>query len=244
MPALSADNETLRNLIQEISELYSSNRGSDNIAGHAIQYGQFSEWQHSLLESDEALEGKDYWTQQNKDRTSSLILPGEQYLPARVDPVAHDLSRLFTLKLQAGLVTQIDALSQQHGLSVSAFLQACWQTLLWRLTGVNNIVIRTTFNGRKYEEFFRMPGLCTRSLPVRCHFITNTRFCDIGNRLFWTASDAESWQDFFVEEPSEMVVSSTELPFCLNSKNTLYAITLPMSYFLYNGDMVTLNLLK
>src|SRR5450432_1224979 len=83
LPALSADNETLRNLIQEISELYSSNRGSDDIAGDAIQYGQFSEWQHSLLESDEALEGKDYWTQQNKDRTSSLILPGEKYLPAR-----------------------------------------------------------------------------------------------------------------------------------------------------------------
>ena len=42
--------------------------------------------------------------------------------------------------------------------SVEAVLLACWQTLLWRLSGQAEVLVETSFDGRKYEEMHQAIG--------------------------------------------------------------------------------------
>src|SRR5688572_30367866 len=56
--ALCADSWTLRNLFREVSRFYAAELEGQELPEEAVQYLQFSEWQHELLEElNEEIEG-------------------------------------------------------------------------------------------------------------------------------------------------------------------------------------------
>jgi amino acid adenylation domain-containing protein len=207
IPTLSADNETFTHLLREISGAYAHTEEEE-----VIQYLQFSEWQHDLLQSDEALEGQAYWLKERAAQRALLVLPGENSSSQQV--ATAQLPHVFTLQLSAELSTQIEEHIKQTSGDLSVFLLACWQTLLWRLTGVSDIVVSTTFNGRKHEELSQLPGACTTFLPIHSRFSSGTmRFVEIERRLALVVSEAKEWQEYFREESfAEHADTSATLP--------------------------------
>ena len=151
LPALCADFQTFANLLRELSETYesaplSSGRGQD------LQYADLSEWQNELMESTEASAGREYW-RGDKQRRAKLSFERE--------PSASFTPRELTITIDSELVSKIDRLAAR----AEIVLLCCWQILLWRLAGNQQVTIGTYASGRNYEELEQAYGLFARYLP-------------------------------------------------------------------------------
>src|SRR6202040_518664 len=72
--------------------------------------------------------------------------------------------------LDPATLQKIELIASQHDASAADFLLACWQSLLWRLTGQSNFFSAVAFDGREYEELQDAVGLFAKHLPISGRF--------------------------------------------------------------------------
>jgi amino acid adenylation domain-containing protein len=196
LPALCADAHTLNNLTREISDFYAAGLKGEELPGDPLQYAHYSEWQDELLDSEEDEEVKAYW----RDRLpTGVALPYEKR--ACANPCLQPES--LGWKVEPELLAQVEAAAQKFGVSTPIFLMACWQMLLWRLTGEPDIVIGSVFDGRKYEELHGTAGLFAKCLSISCHFDGASKLSDILRQVRDGASEAYEQQDYFLWEEGD-----------------------------------------
>ena len=188
LPALCADQVTLWNLANELSQ----DNESEELP---IQYADYAEWQNGLLASDDkvAVQGRAYWEQQQEVLTkSALTLPFEKRLQQssgfEPDSVAFDLAD--------DLLAKIEMIAERYETSAPVVLFACWQALLWRLTGQSDFVIWNLNDGRKLEDLRSAMGLYARYLPVSCPGGDRT-FADYLKHSKSALAQNEEWQAYF-----------------------------------------------
>jgi amino acid adenylation domain-containing protein/FkbM family methyltransferase len=204
LPALCADVRTLRNIVQEISQFYAEVAKAGEASEEPLQYVRFSEWQNELLETgdENAERGKAYWRKQDISSLPAVTIPFE------AKPTTQDVQAPETLtrEIAPDVVANIEAITTRHETSVPNFLLACWQTLLWRLTGQSEIVVSDVSDGREYEELQEAMGPFAKSLPIVCRFEGGLRFSDIVELVDRTVRDGREWQDYFIPEQGGSVV--------------------------------------
>ena len=210
LPALCADSCSLKSLIQEVGNLYDTCLQGEELEDEPVQYIQFSEWCNELLEDDDAETGKIYWQQQELNLIPSPMLPFENHAGKHTiifKPSIH------LVRLEQDLVTRLNAAVTRHKSTASEFLLACWQTLLWRITGQSNIVVDTVYSGRKYEELQEVLGLLAKHLTVQCSFQENLKFTEILTSISHTLNSHEKWQEYFIgKEQRNASDSPLDLP--------------------------------
>ena len=195
LPSLYADSWTLKNLVKEISYIYGICLNKQQLLDESIQYIQFSEWHNELLEEEDAEAGKTYWQEQNLDLLTPITLPFEkQPKNKEFDPA------VWPLKIDPALVTQIESIAKLHNTTIREFLLACWQILLWRITGQTEIAVKTVFPGRTYEELHETLGLLAKWLPVCCSIQGNFKFSEIIVKIGQTLENHNQWQEYFLWE--------------------------------------------
>jgi amino acid adenylation domain-containing protein/thioester reductase-like protein len=199
LPAVCADTWTIKNLVTEISQLYSDCLKGEPLCNEAVQYLQFSEWQNELLADEEAKEADKYWRQQKLSSLNPLKLPfeSESLTQSRFEP------ECLRLTIAPDVTEKIENLAQKYETSPSVALLACWQTLIWRLTGQPDIIIGAASDRRDYEELHEVMGLFATWLPIKSNLVPDLRFQEVIELVSKTLSDAEEWQDYFVPEPIE-----------------------------------------
>jgi amino acid adenylation domain-containing protein len=193
LPALCADLATFKNLVREIGDSYAAALRNEALADAAMQYADVANWQNELLESQEAEPERQYWRRQQLTDLLALPLPLEQ--PSLEDPGFEP--RMIRSTIQPRVRERIEALVHQYQSSTSAFLLACWQVLLWRLTGQSDIVVGTAYDGRNYEGLEEVLGLFARYLPVRCHLPDNAQFNQILQQAHEATREISEWQEYF-----------------------------------------------
>lgn len=194
LPTLCADARTLENLCQQLGRAYAGDSSDD-----AMQYVDFATWQHELLESEEAKEAAGYWRQEQLNRplpVQKLPLRLQQAAPASTNFGRADVSPVFYVE-QA---ERIEAAARMYEVSPSEWLYACWQVLLWRLTGETDLVTGHVLDGRSHEELYESLGPFARTLPIHCHFETDFRFTDILKQVKQATREAARWQDYFAPQ--------------------------------------------
>ncbi|HLO87427.1 MAG TPA: AMP-binding protein, partial [Nostocaceae cyanobacterium] len=201
LPALCADTQSLKNLVNQISQAYSQCCQNQELSREYIQYTQFSEWQNQLLEDEDAKEAKEYWQQQKINSLAALKLPGEQR-----GKNSQFVTDNYQLVLSQELVEQISNLAQKYHTSIDIILLACWQILIWRITGESEIVIGTAASRREYEELNDTLGLLATYLPIKNQFTPNLCFSEVLKLVEKTLENAAEWQDYFVSETEDFVV--------------------------------------
>src|ERR1044072_5405762 len=86
---MCADSWSMQNLVRELGRRYTARlSGAEDVALDAVQYADYSEWQHKLLNTEDS-DGRDFWAQQNVSDMPVLKLPlerdaGEEYQPEYV----------------------------------------------------------------------------------------------------------------------------------------------------------------
>ena len=216
LPSLCADSWSLKKLVKEVSYIYDACLRNEELEDEPVQYIQFSEWCNELLEDEDVAAGKAYWRQQRLSLIPSLTLPFESYSgrQTRFEPSVH------TLRLEPDLVAKLDTIATLHKTTVADFLFACWQILLWRITGQSDIVVSTVYPGRKYEELYETLGLLAKWLPVYCSFQENFKFTEILSDITSLLDSHEKWQEYFLwEEHKKTNDSPLDLPVSFEFEN-------------------------
>ncbi|MEH2308021.1 non-ribosomal peptide synthetase [Nostoc sp.] len=198
LPSLCADTWTLKNLVTEISNSYSACLQSEKISEEVVQYLQFSEWQNQLLTDEDAEAAKQYWHEQLSP-LASLKLPFESQ-PSQPSKFEINCCRL---DIPPDVTAKIANLAQKYDTSTAVILLACWQTLIWRLTGQPDIVIGMASDRRDYEELYSLLGLVATWLPIKSLLTPDLRFQEVVELANQTIEASAEWQDYFVPEPIE-----------------------------------------
>jgi amino acid adenylation domain-containing protein len=215
LPAACADSITLGNLTREISQDYEVCRLGGDVAQSPLQYADVSEVFNELLESAETEAGRIYWKRQDLSSLPNLRLPFEEQASGErsFEPA------FISTRIEPDIVEKIDALSREFATSPSVLLLACWQLLLWRLTGQADVIVGTTYDGRTYEGLSEALGLFARCLPVRCHVEASDTFVEFIAQVDRATSDVYEWQDYFSPLRKSSANGGTgdelqELPYC------------------------------
>ena len=183
---MCADVWSIGNIVSELARLYEARSLEE-----AIQYTQLSEWQNELLDSheDEDREGRQYWLAQKGKLPLPIKLPWESG--------SNGVSRSLSWTMHA---RDVQALADREGASLETVLLACWQTLLWRLTGQAEIVVETSFAGRKYEEMHEAIGAYATYLPIVATIEEGFGFSDLLRQVALTCDAAQKRQEYFSSE--------------------------------------------
>ena len=195
LPTLCADERTLQNLLAELVRCYAGLAG-DLVAeaGEVIQYVDYSEWQHELLEEENAKAGSGTLSaaEPAESAEEKVRLPGER------SSAAHEFEPAeWRGEISSEVTTRLYELAQQHGITVATVLLAAWQTLLLRLTN-EPVAVEALFNGRKISQLRDAIGLFARYIPIGCSFEMNSRFTEVLRNVHEAIEDAQSLQEHFV----------------------------------------------
>ena len=193
LPALCADKMTLDNLVGEISRSYAACLRGEVVEEETAQYPDVAEILNDLLESGDTKAGRDYWRKQNINQLLALHLPfvGEPDGLKGFDPQA------ISLTIEPETLARLEAVAQEYETVNSAFTLACWQTLLWRLTGHSELIVGVNFDGHSYAEMSDALGLFAKYLPVRCQIAEDSPFSEILGQVRQTTSEIVKWQEYF-----------------------------------------------
>ena len=196
LPSLCADSWSLRNLAQEVGDVYDACLRGEASEIEPVQYIQFSEWHNELLEDENVELGKAYWHQQDINSLPSPTIPFE----AHTDELTRFEPKVYALKLESDVLEKLKAIATRYDTPIAEFLLTCWEMFLWRITGQQDIAVNTLFPNRKYEELHQTLGLLAKWLPIRCSFQESSKFIDIASSVSNTLSNHEKWQEYFLWE--------------------------------------------
>ncbi len=146
LPALAADEVSLRNLAAEIADIY-ADEGAEAAPEELLQYADAAEILHEWLAGEDA--GVAYWRHQDLSvlRRLTAAAAGSLYAPQ----VARE-------RLDAARAGRLRAAAARLGCPESLVLLAVWHAALESATGEGELVVGTFFNGRTVLEFERALG--------------------------------------------------------------------------------------
>ncbi len=184
-PALCADTQSLRNLVEQIARRYAGVE-----ADEVVQYAQFSQWQNDLLEDESEVAGREFWARQNLQskqeenlnfapQTERLIIDGQAW-------------------------REVVDLAVRYQLSTADILLACWSLLLWKVYAEGPFVVSIASDGRKFEELKDTVGLFEKYLPLSCDPDESLRFDELSRKLQVVAQQVSKREEHFCWEQSEL----------------------------------------
>jgi amino acid adenylation domain-containing protein/non-ribosomal peptide synthase protein (TIGR01720 family) len=216
LAALYADTAALKNLVREISSSYAAGLLGEELSDEPLQYADLSEILNELIESEDTETGREYWRKQDLSALLTLKLPFEKQPSENSGFEPRSLS----LTIEPDRVAKIQAFVQKHETSVSVFFLACWQVLLWRLTGQSDMIVGTAYDGRTYEGLEEALGPFAKYLPIRCFLEENMPFSEALEQVDELISDAYQWQEYFAWEQVGVLTGNGKnpsfFPFCFD----------------------------
>jgi amino acid adenylation domain-containing protein len=212
LPAVYADTASLKNLVTEINHVYKANLHCEALVDEPVQYILFSEWQNELLQSEEADIGKEYWRQNDITPIFSVKLPRENSSTEK----ARFVPQTLTQTIQPELAAKIASLVVKFDTTENLFFLSCWQILLWRLTGMTEMIVGTVCDGRTEEELQEALGLFAKYIPLHSRFDSNLKFNELLEKVSLAQSIAYDWQECFSWENvlgTDTAAAVTDVPF-------------------------------
>ncbi|HEX6292325.1 MAG TPA: amino acid adenylation domain-containing protein [Herpetosiphonaceae bacterium] len=191
--ALCTDAIGLDRLVEQLGRRYDAHRGNQQPADEPIQYLDLIEWQHELLESEDAAASRDYWRAQQDAAPLSVTLPFEQPPP---DPQVLT-PQAVPLTIDPDLAERLAALAQRYQARLADCLLACWQILLWRLTGESAMRVTVAVDGRSYEGLEDVVGVFARYLPIRCDLTPGSQLSELMAQAAQACDEARDRQEYW-----------------------------------------------
>ena len=180
-------------LWQELSSLYSTccQGLPPSLPALPIQYADFAEWQHQQLGDRELDHQLQYWKQQLAGANPLLELPTDYSRP----PIQTYAGASQSFVIDRHLVESLKALGIQTGATLFMVLLAAFQTLLYRHTDQEDIIVGTPFAGRNRAETDPLIGFFVNTLVLRTDCSGNPSFQELLGRVRQIALSAHDNQD-------------------------------------------------
>ncbi len=193
LPALCADTATTKNLLKDLSKSYAAICHQEEFSNEPLQYADLAAWQNELIAGEDTEAGKNYWREQDFSDLLVLQLPLEKQFISE----SGFRPEFYTFRIDCHLSAKITMLAKQQNSSVAEVFIACWNILLWRLTGQNNLVIGVAADGRKHEEIELALGLFSKYLPLHSQLSEDSNFYKILDKIHNHIASVYQYQEYF-----------------------------------------------
>lgn len=197
LSALCGDPGTLTNIVRDLAEKY---KAAESAPAEILQYAQFSEWHHSLLDENDAPAGREYWCEAAKKSAQQILrFPFE---PGRIEKKGR-ATETIRLLLGPAIAAKIRSLAAANGTSEETVLLACWNALISRFTGRSTQTCWVTVSGREHEMLAGVYGLLASPLPIQWDVESAPDFNQVIVRTHERLAKAAEFQCFYRPEQFE-----------------------------------------
>ncbi len=198
MHHIVSDGWSIGVLYRELSVLYQAfSQGHPSpLAGLPIQYADYAVWQREWLKGDELDRQLSYWKKQLEGAPAVLNLPTDRPRPA----VQSHRGARQSITLSKELSEKLKGLSRTQGVTLFMTLLAAFQTLLYRYTGQEDIVVGSPIANRTRTEIEGLIGFFVNTLVLRSNFSSNPTFKELLAQVRETALGAYAHQDLPFEK--------------------------------------------
>ena len=198
MHHIISDGWSMGVLFRELGILYGcfANGQTSPLSELPIQYSDFALWQREWLQGD-VLEGQlDYWKKQLAGAPSVLELPTNRPRPA----IQTFNGAYYRKQLPHHLMESLNKLSRSEGVTLFMTLLAAFQTMLFRYSNQEDIVVGTPIANRTRMETENLIGFFVNTLVMRTDLSGDPSFRELLGRVREMALDAYSHQDLPFEK--------------------------------------------
>ncbi|MBC6431623.1 amino acid adenylation domain-containing protein, partial [Nostoc sp. HG1] len=217
-------------LVRELATLYEAfaqNQPSP-LPELPIQYADYGLWQREWLQGQLQTQ-LDYWEQQLGGELPVLALPSDRPRPT-VQSFAGDE---YAVTLPKELTQELKNLSQKTGVTLFMTLLAAFQTLLYRYSGQEDILVGSPIANRNQSELESLIGFFVNTLVLRTDLSGNPTFQELLGRVREVTLGAYAHQDI----PFEKLVEELQ-----PERDLSYAPLFQVMFVLQNAPMQKLEL--
>ncbi|MEH2333119.1 amino acid adenylation domain-containing protein [Nostoc sp.] len=231
MHHIVSDGWSIGVLVRELVALYQAfcNEQPSPLAELPVHYVDFAASQQQWLQKEALHEQLSYWVQQLQGAPRVLELPTDHPRP----PVQTFRGATYSFEISNELSVALNKLSQQQGTTLFMTLLAAFQTLLWRYTSSDDIVVGSPIANRNRAEVEGLIGLFVNTLVLRTSLVGNPTFKEVLNRVREMALGAYVHQDL----PFELLVEELQ-----PQRDLSHAPLFQVMFVLQNAPMSDLKL--
>ncbi|RFM33509.1 non-ribosomal peptide synthetase [Chitinophaga silvisoli] len=203
MHHIISDGSSMNILLNELLLFYHAyiNGSSHSLKPLRIHYKDYTAWQ---LGQDETESDQKYWLQQFEGEIPVIALMGDYARPA----VKTFNGNIIHRKLKTGLAQKLLQLSQQEGATLFMGLLATVNTLLYRYTQQEDIVLGSPVAGRNHADLEDQIGFYVNTLPLRSRFKGSDSFLELLKAVKQTTLQAYDHQAY----PVDQLVEDLRIP--------------------------------
>jgi amino acid adenylation domain-containing protein len=224
MHHIISDGWSMGVLFGEIAALYQAYEKGEKSPLDELpaQYADFAVWQREWLRG-EALEANlSYWRGQLGGELPSLELPIDRPRP----PVQTYKGAVCGVALPDELSEGLRVLSQRHGCTLYMTLLAAFQTLLYRHSGQEDIIVGSPIAGRNRAELEPLIGFFINTLVLRTDLSGEPTFVELMKRVRETTLAAYTHQDVPFEKLVEELHPERDM-----SRSPLFQVDFTFQHF-------------
>ncbi|MFI5775567.1 amino acid adenylation domain-containing protein [Nocardia sp. NPDC051570] len=179
---IAMDGWSLEPLAADVAAAYTAHRaGSATPWGELpVQYADYTLWQRDTLGSEDDPESVasrqlDYWRTALDGVPELLAVPADRPRP----PAPSYRGGTVDCAIDALTHRELQAIAQQHGVTMFMVLHAALATLLHRLTAVDDIAVGTPIAGRGHPALDQMVGMFVGTLVLRTRIDGGCSFAEL-----------------------------------------------------------------
>ncbi|HBZ82358.1 non-ribosomal peptide synthase/polyketide synthase [Brevibacillus parabrevis] len=228
MHHIVSDGWSMSIFMGELATIYEALSKGDTpqLAEMPLQYADFAAWQRDWLQGEVLEQQLAYWREKLGAAEPMLALPTDRPRPA----VQTHHGALYTTAFPLALTEKLHALSRQEGATLFMTLLAAFQTLLYRYSGQDDIIVGSPVAGRNKQETESMIGFFINTLAMRTDMSGAPTFRELLARVRDTALEAYTHQDL----PFEKLIDELEL-----ERSLSYSPLFQVMFALQNFQMLT-----
>ena len=195
---IASDAWSIGILFEELAALYGAfSAGNPSpLRELPVQYVDFAHWQRQSLQGEVLEKQLSYWKKQLEGAPPLLELPTDRARPSMQSFRGARRTQVFSLQL----MESIKSLCSQERVTLFAVLLAAFQTLLYRYTGQEDLVLGTPIAGRNRTEIEGLIGFFVNTLVLRTILTGNPSFRELLGRVREVTLNAYSHQDLPFEK--------------------------------------------
>jgi fengycin family lipopeptide synthetase B len=190
-------------LVSELNALYGAFVAgqSPSLPELPIQYADYALWQREWLQGAVLEQQIDYWKRQLAGAPLVLDLPTDY---PRATTQSHR-GAVLTYQVSKDVLPALNELSRNAKASLFMTLLAAFQTLLYRFTGQEDILVGSVIAGRNRAEVENLIGFFVNTLTLRGNLSGDPTFLTLLGRTRQVALDAYAHQELPFEKLVEVL---------------------------------------
>ncbi|HEY0605743.1 MAG TPA: amino acid adenylation domain-containing protein, partial [Herpetosiphonaceae bacterium] len=211
------DGWSLSVLFGEMQALYQAYlRGeSSPLPELPIQFADFTTWQRQWIQDGIAADQMAYWKRQLAGSSFVLELPTDRPRPV----VQTFRGATYSTHLPTELALAVRAFSRREGATLFMTLLATFQTLLYRYTGQDDLIVGSGIANRRWHETETLIGMIINNLMLRARLGANLTFRELLAQVRNVTLEAYAHQDL----PFDKLVEELHPPRDL-SRNPIFQV--------------------